>query len=97
VLIDLFQEQGDVAAIDEAVVLNRTIVDELDPDDGEYVGMLSNLANSLMLAAKAHSDLDLVNESVVAGRAALRELALPMIGWRPCRSTWVPRCYSRPS
>jgi hypothetical protein len=73
-LLDLYQAQRDVAAIDEAVELSRRTVDDLDPDDGEYVGMLSNLGNALLLASQAHGDADLLNESVAVSRMASREI-----------------------
>jgi hypothetical protein len=73
-LIDLYQSNHEAAAIDEAVELSRQAVDGLDPDHEEYVGMLSNLGNALLLASQAHESSDLLNESIAASRLAMRAI-----------------------
>ncbi|QKG19135.1 hypothetical protein ACTIVE_0771 [Actinomadura verrucosospora] len=71
-LQEVFDAGGEMAVIEEAIMLYRGCLDLIEHDDDEYAGQQSNLANSLLRRAQREPDPLVQDEAIRYARAALR-------------------------
>lgn len=68
----LFEQTGDMAALDEAVAAGRSAVSEAAGDDPNLAGYLTHLADSLRILFERNSDVAVLREAIDIGRRAVR-------------------------
>ncbi|MGW1061192.1 CHAT domain-containing protein [Micromonospora rubida] len=70
----LFEQNGNVAALDEAIAAGRSAMSEAAGDDPNLAGYLTHLADSLRVLFERDGDVAVLREAVAIGRQAVRAL-----------------------